>query len=97
MRIAILLLGLILVASVQAEDASWQERKIEDGISVFSRYPPDSRYEEFKAITEVTATVAEAMALLDDTNACPRWLHRCKESRVLEQTGNTERLFYQPT
>ncbi len=94
MRSISFLLGLIASFSLLA-DEDWQERKIEDGISVYSRPVVNSRYQEFKAVTEVPATVAEAMSLLNDNDACVHWLHRCEESRVLSQEGNTERYFYQ--
>ena len=46
---------------------------------------------------EVPGTVASALAILDDTQACTKWLHRCIESRVLTQVSNVERIFYQAT
>lgn len=88
---------LLLLSFSSLAENSWQERKIEDGINVYSRVVENSRYQEFKATTEVEASVAEAMSLLNDTDACVDWLHRCKESRILEQEGNTERYFYQVT
>ncbi len=44
---------------------------------------------------ELNATLASSLALLDDAEACPDWIHRCELSRVLERTGSLERHIYQ--
>ena len=76
---------------------AWETRLDEDGILVQSRLISATKYEEFRAETEIDATVAQAMALLIDISACTQWLFRCKEGRVIRETSTTERTFYQVT
>jgi hypothetical protein len=76
---------------------AWETRRDEDGILVQSRPTPGAKYEEFRAEAEIDATVAQAIALLKDTSACTQWLFRCKESRIIREMSNTERVFYQVT
>lgn len=74
---------------------AWTQRKDKHGIQIYSRRVAGSKYEEFKGVTEVNATLASSLALLDDAGACPDWLHRCELSRVLQRTGLLERHIYQ--
>lgn len=75
----------------------WKPRLDKDDVLVESRKPEGAKYEEFRASTEVEVSVAGALALLRDTNACVKWVFRCKESRTLEEPSATERTFYQVT
>jgi hypothetical protein len=81
------------LAMASAQD--WETRKVEDGITVQSRLPENAKYQEFRADTEIDATIAQAIALLSDNEACPEWLYRCKESRLIKEISPTERIFYQ--
>ena len=64
---------------------AWETRLDEDGILVQSRLISATKYEEFRAETEIDATVAQAMALLIDISACTQWLFRCKEAALFEK------------
>ena len=67
---------------------AWETRLDKDGILVQSRLNAGSKYEEFRAEAEIDATVAQTIALLKDTSACPQWLFRCKESRVTPERAH---------
>ncbi len=86
---------LMTAGHAHADVGEWALKKSEDGIEVFTRPSENSAYKEFKAITEIAMPVASVMAVLQDTDACPRWLHRCVESRVITQISTVERTFYQ--
>ncbi|MCZ6502864.1 MAG: START domain-containing protein [Gammaproteobacteria bacterium] len=73
----------------------WKLRKDKNGIQVFSRKVAGSKYEEFKGVVELNATLASSLALLDDTEACPDWIHQCESGKVLQRTGWLERHIYQ--
>jgi hypothetical protein len=75
----------------------WDARLDKDGIEVYTRPGPEPRYKEFKGSTEIEATVAHAVALLEDHSACSNWLHRCSHSRLVEEVSATRRVFYQVT
>jgi len=93
-RLFFVLLPLVSpLAIASAQD--WQIRLVKDGITVQSRLPENAKYQEFRADTEIDATIAHAIALLSDNEACSEWLYRCKESRLLKEISPTERIFYQ--
>ena len=76
---------------------AWETVLHKDGILVESRLKSHLRYREFRAKTEISATIAQAIALLKDTAACKQWLYRCEDSWVIRELSSTERLFYQVT
>jgi hypothetical protein len=89
--------GLLLVllnSHVYAEEA-WNLRKDEQGIAVYSRAVDGSKYKEFKGVVTLQATLANTLALLDDSSACAQWLHLCERSEILEENGIFERFVYQ--
>lgn len=92
-----LLLPFIFLVSPWVSAADWTGRYDKDGVVIESRKPEGAKYEEFRAHTVVEASVASALALLQDTGACSQWVFRCKESRILEQPSPVERTFYQVT
>ena len=79
------------LAMASAQD--WETRKVEDGITVQSRLPENAKYQEFRADTEIDATIAQAIALLSDNEACPEWLYRCKESKSRMNIRPTARIY----
>lgn len=83
-------------ATTQAE-AEWELKRAKDGIEVYVRPVPGSRYKAFKGVAELDASLASLAAVLDHTEACPHWLHRCESGTLLEKLSATERLFHQVT
>lgn len=94
-RLMALLIFLAASCFVAADE--WTTRLDKDGILVESRKTEGSKYEEFRAQTLLDVNVASALALLRDTDACTRWVFRCKESTTLEEPSATERSFHQVT
>ncbi len=88
---------LTLLCTSAALATEWEVRQNKDGILIESRKAEGSRYEEFRANTRATANIAGVIALLRDTDAYPRWVFRCQESRTIEEISSTERTFYQVT
>jgi hypothetical protein len=93
----VITIGLVAGLAQQSMAENWQPRLNKDGIVVESRSVKGLKYQEFKAVTEIEGTVAQAIAILKDNSACERWLFRCKESRLVKEISNTERTFYQVT
>lgn len=61
----------------------WTLEKDAEGVQVFSR-PTETSYNEVKAVTRATASPKALLALLDDTNAGPAWIDRCREVETLD-------------
>ncbi len=102
-NLTIALLIVLLQSQATAEDesqsisASWELRKDKSGIQVYSRKLPESKYRQFKGTVEVNASIPSSLALLDDTDACSQWVHRCESSKTLKRNGIRERYIYQIT
>ena len=91
-------LVVVTLLGICSSDAfAWETAIDNDGILVETRLKPNFRYREFRAKTETSGTIAQAIALLKDTTACKRWLYRCENSYVIRELSSTERLFYQLT
>lgn len=95
MRLPALLLSISLAAL--ADEPDWQEQMVKDGISIDVRQELGSKYREFRATVELQAKAAHAVALLQDHDACSKWVLRCRSSEVIEAVSNTERYFHQVT
>ena len=87
-----LLLGINL--PTESQEFHWYE-SVKDEVTILVRDVPDSRYQEFRAIVDLEATPAAAVALLQDNTACPKWIHRCASRKLLRQ--QCERFFHQVT
>ena len=96
MRLKALLL--LVYMPVIADESDWQQpHVIKDGISIAIKQVEGSKYKEFRASVDLQTTPASAVALLQDNDACARWVHRCVNSEVIEEVNETERYFYQVT
>lgn len=77
-----------------ADQAEWQLKRDQDGIRVYTRPVPGSRYKAIRATVTVQAQLMELVALMMDVDACPRWVDRCKRAEVLEVRSETELFLY---
>lgn len=95
-RAMVLLLGLAVSAGVQAstDNAVWQAAGERDDIRVYSRSVEGSGYIEVKAETLIKADINQLMGVMDDTQACPRWMHNCLAPKLLAKPSLLERYTY---
>ena len=77
--------------------AEWRQHHEEDGVTILLRDVEGSKYKEFKASVVINTTPANALALLQDNAACPRWVNACESSNIIEEISKTERIFHQIT
>ncbi|MBB3047219.1 hypothetical protein FHR99_001455 [Litorivivens lipolytica] len=93
--LVILLLAMASCSATRADvDGGWKLEKQKDGISVYSRERDDSDYREFRAEAFVAAQLNQLMGVLDDTAACPRWMHNCLAPVLLAEPDVLERFTY---
>lgn len=95
MKLLTIVFFLCITGLAIAENKDWLPRKNKNGIQVYSRQVEDSKYEEFKGVVEIDASLASSLALLDDAEACADWLHQCEMSKILDTSGPLERHIYQ--
>ena len=86
-----------LAATSARADTDWQPSFDQDGINIETRAFPGSKREEFRATVEVDASIAAALALLQDYEAHIQWVHRCRESQLLSKISSKDFHLYQVT
>ncbi|MEX1666371.1 START domain-containing protein [Zhongshania arctica] len=96
MRNTLLMLLAILLFPIAglAETGEWQLAKEQDGIRVYTRDIAGSGYREFKGEMMVDANINQLLGLLDDTQACPQWMHNCIAPLLLSEASERERYTY---
>ena len=93
--ISILLIILCSSAMMGSAKAQWELVKDENGIEVFLRTVPGSKIKEFKGVTNINSSLDSIVAVLDDTEACPKWVHNCKDPVKLSEISFNEGYIYQ--
>ncbi|MGH7901708.1 MAG: START domain-containing protein [Thermodesulfobacteriota bacterium] len=84
---------LFSLAFASAED--WELIKDKDGIKVYTRTIADSKIKEFKGVTTIRAPLDSILGVLNDTDACPKWVHNCKDPLKLRDVSFNEGYIYQ--
>jgi len=86
------LLGLVITPQALAQD--WNLQRDREGIQIFTRSVDDSKFKQVKAVMQIQSTLAELVALLRDTSACPEWVEVCKKAEELEVLSETDLYVY---
>jgi hypothetical protein len=87
----ILFLSVVLVLNGQTP---WKLEMVKNGIEIYTRETPESKYKEFKAIAEIDNSFIECIAVMHDINNSGDWMHLSKEVRLLEEQGDTLQIYY---
>ncbi len=92
------LIGLFLLGgsavSADSSAAVWKLEREKDGIKVFTRDVDGSKYKAFRGEAMLKAELNRAMALMDDTAACDRWMHACTSPVLIDKLNPLERFSY---
>lgn len=83
------------IVTIGSANAQWELVKDEDGIKVYLRTVPGSKIKEFKGVTNINSSLDSILAVLDDTEACPKWIHNCKDPAKLSEISFNEGYIYQ--
>lgn len=71
-----------------ADEADWEKAHEEDGIQVYLRDVPGSKFKEYRAVMYVEASLSCLVSLVEDKEAAPQWLHYCQEARTLTRESD---------
>jgi hypothetical protein len=93
--IFLLLAFICSIMSTRSANAQWELAKDKDGIKIFLRTIPGSKIKEFKGVTNINSSLDSILAVLNDTEACPKWIHNCKDALTLSETSFYEGYIYQ--
>lgn len=73
----------------------WQLKKIENGITVYTRNSENSVFKELKAIAYLKTSLSSIIALLYDFESYPKWVYKCGKSGTLKIINDKELVHYQ--
>lgn len=90
-----LMLFSILISTISADAEDWELIKDEDGIMVYTRTISGSNIKEFRGVTNIMAPLDSILGVLNDTEACPKWIHNCKDALKLRDISFNEGYIYQ--
>lgn len=81
----------------QTEEAKWEIKKQEDGITVSIRRSQTGNFMEYKSEMELKVTAEKVLNTIKDTDNAHKWLHNCKTSKLLKRISVTEQYNYNET
>jgi ribosome-associated toxin RatA of RatAB toxin-antitoxin module len=85
----------VLIFKKNVPEEDWQLRKVEKGITVYTRNTESSKYKELKAVYQMKTSLSSVIALLNDVDSYPKWIYRCGSSKVLKQASDQDLIRYQ--
>jgi len=74
--------------------SAWELAKSGDGITVYTRSVKGSGFKEYKALTKIEASLSSLVAIVEDIEAYPSWIHTCKEGKLLKKINEKETYNY---
>lgn len=93
---AIAFVALCLALPSNAE-AGWEVITKEAGITVSKRDVPGKDLPTFRGVGVVNASVYEILAVLQDAERNPEWMHNCHSAKELKKVDEVSRLVYNRT
>ncbi|MBB3045984.1 hypothetical protein FHR99_000220 [Litorivivens lipolytica] len=89
------LIGVLMALPLLASAADgWELEKDSDGVKVYTREVENSQFKAFKGESVLEVELNRAMALMDDTAACPQWMHACKSPVLIRKLTPLKRYTY---
>jgi hypothetical protein len=87
-------LAAVSVPGFARAQTNWQLKKDQDGIKVYSRAADNSRFDELKVETTLTATLSSLAALILDIDNYHNWSFNTEKAYVLKRVGPGDLYFY---
>lgn len=83
----------IAIGQAWANDVAGFKLTVEkDGIQVFTREVEGSNLKEFRGSMKIRTSLASLVALMQDTEAYPTWVHNCRAAKVISETNFFEQI-----
>ena len=87
----LLLSGVFIQAHGQAD---WTLKQETEGISVYTRDVPDSRFKAIRVVCELETTLSQLVAVILDVNTGTQWVYSTKSSILLKRVSPSELYYY---
>ncbi len=88
----LILSGLFSLPGRSQDD--WKLKSDKDGISIFTRTFPDSKFKAIKVEVDLDATLSQLVAVILDVNTGAEWVYSTKSSVLLKQVSPSEVYYY---
>lgn len=89
-----LIVGYLITGGYAEAPAEFTLEKEKNGVKVYTRRIEGSSLKEFKGVTAIRTSLTSLVALMDDTDALPRWLHNCGSAKLVQRISLAERITY---
>ena len=84
---------LLAFAAIPDSD-EWELKKKAKEVAIFVRGYPGTPHRESKAVTRMKTDLSALIAVLNDVDEYPEWIHRCGEAEILRELSSKERYIY---
>ena len=94
MRFLLLCLSLVLAApGSAAEESEWTLAVDEPNLTIHTRRATSDSIREFRAVTEIRASLESVMSIFEDVSRLPDWYDRCVEARRLAREEDADVIY----
>ena len=81
-------------ANIDIPTGNWVLEKDKDNIKVWTKETETSNIKSFKAVTIISASVAQMAAVLNDVEAYPKWMADLESTEILNEISENECYYY---
>src|SRR5258708_19391859 len=89
----VVLSGLLGQAPVHGQE-NWKLKSDRDGIAIFLRSLPDSKFKAVKVECELVASLSQLVAVILDVNTGDQWVYSTKSSVLLKRVSPSQFYYY---
>jgi len=95
-RKIVFLVGFALSAAIGkvSGQENWKLKSDQDGVAIYLRSLPDSKFKAIKVECEVNATLSQLVTVLLDVNTAPEWVYNTKSCVLLKRVSPSELYYY---
>lgn len=90
--ILLIFTSLLLITSLSAQE-NWEKQKDKNGITVWSKDYPNSKFKQFKATTKIKADLENVVAVFLDIENMGAWYDRVKKVTLVEKVSDMEGVY----
>jgi len=92
-KLCLALLFSITLCRIMAQ-GSWELKRDENGIAVYTRMPASGNIKELRVLCELDATKAQLIATLLDIDNYKKWVYSSKKTELLKTPGPQKIIYY---
>jgi ribosome-associated toxin RatA of RatAB toxin-antitoxin module len=86
---------LLSFKSDQTASDTWQLKKFESGIAIYTRNAENSKFKELKSVATYKCSLSSIIALIDDFESYPQWVYKCGISKTVKRNSDNDLIHYQ--